>query len=82
MTLMVPAIWISTRLGGSMWRTSIVRQIKVLDANGTLILKLGSGRKGMGPGQFNRLEGVTIHGQDVWFSDTYNDRIVRYRISD
>ena len=30
---------------------------------------------------FNRPEGVEIRGSDVWFSDTYNDRIVRYRMT-
>ncbi len=55
-------------------------QIKVLAADGTLLLSLGSGQSELGPGKFNRPEGVTIHDSDVWFSDTYNDRIVRYRI--
>ena len=55
-------------------------QIKVLAADGTLILTLGSGRSNLGPGEFDRPEGVEILGSDVWFSDTYNDRIVRYRI--
>ena len=55
-------------------------QIKVLAADGTLILSLGSGHGELGPGKFDRPEGVTIRDSDVWFSDTYNDRIVRYRI--
>jgi YVTN family beta-propeller protein len=55
-------------------------QIKVLAADGTLILTVGTGDDGLGPGKFDRPEGVAIRGADVWFSDTYNDRIVRYRI--
>ena len=55
-------------------------QIKVLAPDGRLILTLGSGRGALGPGTFDRPEGVAIRGADVWFSDTYNDRIVRYRI--
>jgi len=55
-------------------------QIKVLATDGRLILTLGSGRGALGPGAFDRPEGVAIRGADIWFSDTYNDRIVRYRI--
>ena len=55
-------------------------QIKVLTPDTTLLLTLGSGRGELGPGNFDRPEGITIHGADAWFSDTYNDRIVRYRI--
>jgi len=55
-------------------------QIQVLAADGTLLLTLGSGRGELGPGAFDRPEGVVVRGRDVWFSDTYNDRIVRYRI--
>lgn len=56
-------------------------QIKVLAPDHFLLLTLGDGRSGLGAGKFNRPEGVTIHGEAVWFSDTYNDRIVRYRIA-
>ena len=55
-------------------------QIKVLAPDRTLLFTLGSGRGEMGPGKFDRPEGITIRGQDIWFADTYNDRIVRYRI--
>ena len=59
-------------------------QIKILalDSAGTYkpIHTLGSGRAALGPGRFDRPEGVAIRGGDVWLSDTYNDRIVRYRI--
>ena len=40
---------------------------------------LGTARAGRGEGLFDRPEGVEIRDADVWFSDTYNNRIVRYR---
>ncbi|WP_455198053.1 NHL repeat-containing protein [Kaarinaea lacus] len=55
-------------------------QIKILSRSGELLNTVGTGTRGMGPGKFNRPEGITIRGNDVWFSDTYNDRIVKYRI--
>lgn len=57
-------------------------QIKVLAPDKRLIYILGSGRAGRGAGEFDRPEGVTLHGKTVWFSDTYNDRIVRYGIQE
>jgi DNA-binding beta-propeller fold protein YncE len=59
-------------------------QIKILsgDDKATLLLTLGSGESGLGPNLFDRPEGITIRGADVWFADTYNDRIVRYRINE
>ncbi len=53
-------------------------RIKVLDPALRVVLVLGGG--GKGPGKFDRPEGIEIDGTTVWFSDTYNDRIVRYRI--
>jgi DNA-binding beta-propeller fold protein YncE len=55
-------------------------QIKVLMPDARLLFTLGSGRAGHGAGEFDRPEGVAIKAADVWFSDTYNDRILRYRI--
>jgi DNA-binding beta-propeller fold protein YncE len=55
-------------------------KIKVLNTDNRLIYTLGTDRAGLGPGRFDRPEGVVIHKQQVWFSDTYNNRIVRYRI--
>jgi len=57
-------------------------QIKIIAPDGKLLQVLGSDRAGIGEGQFDRPEGVEIRGPDVWFSDTYNDRIVRYRVTD
>lgn len=57
-------------------------QIKVLAPDNRLFYVLGETRSGLGPGLFDRPEGVVIHADQVWFSDTYNDRIVRYRINE
>jgi hypothetical protein len=54
--------------------------IKVLAPDGTLLQVLGSARAGKGEGLFDRPEGVEIRGDQAWFSDTYNDRVVRYRM--
>ena len=56
-------------------------QIKIISPEGDLLKVLGTDRAGKGEGVFDRPEGVEIRGRDVWFSDTYNDRIVRYRIT-
>jgi DNA-binding beta-propeller fold protein YncE len=57
-------------------------QVKVLAADMTMVYVLGVRHSTFGPGHFNRPEGVVIKGKDAWFSDTYNDRVVRYRIVD
>ena len=57
-------------------------KIKVLTPGNRLMYTLGEDRAGLGPGLFDRPEGVVIHRNQVWFSDTYNNRIVRYRISE
>lgn len=57
-------------------------QIKVIDQNGKLLTVLGAHRAGKGDGLFDRPEGVAIRDQNIWISDTYNDRIVRYRAID
>lgn len=54
--------------------------IKILNPAGKLVQVLGTPRSGRGEGVFDRPEGVEIRGNEVWFSDTYNDRIVRYRV--
>lgn len=54
--------------------------IKVIAPDGTLLQVLG-GERGLGAGVFYQPEGVEIRGDTVWFADTYNDRVVRYRVS-
>ncbi len=55
-------------------------RIKVIAADGELLQVLGGDGAGLGEGVFDRPEGVEIRGDNVWFADTYNDRIVRYRV--
>ena len=50
--------------------------IKLISPEGELVQVLGGGKSGI----FDRPEGVEIRGGDLWFSDTYNNRIVRYRM--
>jgi DNA-binding beta-propeller fold protein YncE len=57
-------------------------QIKLVSADQKLYYTLGQDRAGKGPGLFDRPEGIVIHNDQVWLSDTYNNRIVRYRISE
>lgn len=55
-------------------------QVKVIGADGTLLLTLGSGSPAIGPGVFRTPEGVETRGNKVWISDSGNNRVVRYRI--
>ena len=55
--------------------------IKVISAQGDLLLVLGDGNPGMGPGKFRTPEGVETLGDIVWFADSGNDRIVKYRLT-
>lgn len=55
-------------------------RIKVIAPDGQLIQVLGGPASGKGVGVFDRPEGVEIRGDNVWFSDTYNNRIVRYKV--
>jgi YVTN family beta-propeller protein len=54
-------------------------RVRVFDRQLKLSGQIGTGNAGDGPNEFNGLEGVTVRGNDVWISDTYNNRIVRYR---
>lgn len=54
--------------------------IKVISPTHKLLKTLGSGKPSKGEGRFDRPEGVELQGDDAWFSDTYNNRIVRYKI--
>lgn len=55
-------------------------QVKVIAPDGALLTVLGSGRPGMGPGQFRTPEGIEVEGDTLWISDSGNDRVVKYRI--
>lgn len=47
---------------------------------GALLGVLGDGLPGMGPGKFDDPEGVAIDGNRYFFSDSDNNRIVRYSV--
>lgn len=53
-------------------------QIKFIGPDGTLRLVLGNGKRGKGPDRFATPEGVEIRGNTIWFSDSGNDRVVKY----
>jgi len=55
-------------------------QIKFIGTDGKLRLVLGSGRRDVGPDKFATPEGVEVRGDTVWFSDSGNDRVVKYVI--
>lgn len=55
-------------------------QIKFIGPDGKLLLVLGSGRPGKGPGKFATPEGVEVSGNTLWLSDSGNDRVVKYAI--
>jgi DNA-binding beta-propeller fold protein YncE len=55
-------------------------QIKFIGTDGKLIHILGSGRPGKGAGKFTTPEGVEVSGNTLWFSDSGNDRVVKYVI--
>lgn len=56
-------------------------QVKVLDASHRLVATLGSGRAGRGPGELRKPEGVEVRNGKLWISDTYNHRILLYRLT-
>lgn len=53
--------------------------IKAIAPDGGLVGVLGSGESGKGPDTFTTPEGVVIRHNDIWFADSGNNRIVRYR---
>ena len=66
--------------GGRMYvADKYTNRVKVIAPDGKLIVVLGTASSGKGENVFDRPEGVEISGNDIWISDTYNNRIVRYR---
>jgi DNA-binding beta-propeller fold protein YncE len=55
-------------------------QIKLIGPGGKLLLTLGAGKQGKGPGKFKMPEGVEVRGDTLWLSDSGNDRVVKYRV--
>lgn len=56
--------------------------VKVIGPDDKLLATLGTGQAGKKTNQLNKPEGVAVRGRDVWISDTYNNRILRYRVTD
>ncbi len=56
-------------------------QIKIFDAKYRLQATIGDGRRGTDAGSLNKPEGIEVRGARIWVSDTYNDRILLYRIN-
>ncbi len=54
--------------------------IKFIAADGELLHVLGDGSAGKGPNRFTTPEGVEVRGQELWLSDSGNDRVVKYRL--
>ena len=55
--------------------------VKVIGPDNKLLATLGSGQAGKNRAWLNKLEGGAARGRDVWISDTYNTRILRYRVN-
>ncbi len=56
-------------------------QVKVIGRDGALLLTLGTGRRGKGPGVFTTPEGIEVMGNLLYTSDSGNDRVVTYRLT-
>ena len=56
-------------------------QVKMIRSDGTLLLTLGDGIRGLGPGKFSTPEGIEVQNGALWISDSGNDRIVKYKIN-
>ena len=56
-------------------------QVKVISADGKLLLVLGNGVAGKGANRFRTPEGVETRDDIVWISDSGNNRIVKYRLN-
>ena len=54
--------------------------VKFIGRDGQLRYRLGSGQAGKGEKILRTPEGVEVKGNQVWISDSGNDRIIRYRI--
>jgi YVTN family beta-propeller protein len=54
--------------------------VKVIGPDGALLLVLGTGKPGKGPGKFRTPEGIEVKGDTLWISDSGNDRVVKYKI--
>ncbi len=53
----------------------------MIKSDGTLLLTLGDGIPGLGPGKFSTPEGIEVQNGALWISDSGNDRIVKYKLT-
>jgi len=56
-------------------------QVKIIAADGSLLLVLGTRQPAKGPMDFTTPEGIETSGTSLWVSDSGNDRIVKYRLT-
>lgn len=56
-------------------------QVKAISADGKLIAVFGSGDPGQWPAGFKTPEGVETRGKRLWISDSGNNRVLRFSIS-
>lgn len=54
--------------------------VKFIGADGKLLHVLGNGKPGKGENRFTTPEGVELRGEELWLSDSGNNRIVKYRL--
>ena len=55
-------------------------QVKFIGLDGTVLLVLGETTPGKGPMKFATPEGIEISEDNLWISDSGNDRIVKYEV--
>ncbi len=55
-------------------------QVKFINADGKLVHVIGDGSPGLGVNRFTTPEGVEVRGNEIWLSDSGNDRVVKYRM--
>ena len=55
-------------------------QVKIFDSDRRPVEVIGTRTRGRGGGMFYQPEGVDVRGDRLWVADTYNDRIVHFRL--
>lgn len=55
--------------------------VKFIGPDGKLLSVLGTGKPGKGPGRFVTPEGVEVRGNSLWLSDSGNNRVVLYSLT-
>ncbi len=56
------------------------RLLIIRPSDGEILGIIGNGKRGKGPGLLATPEGAAVRGDDLWISDSSNNRIVRYRL--